>query len=345
MHVTRPLLRSFVALIVSMVCLTSVATADQTADQSGADLTTISGQLFYRERIAPAPGSIATITLDDVSRADARAVEIAQLTLPADRIPVSFAMGIAKDRLDERARYVVRGTITDGQGGLLWTTDTAYVVDAGKDVTDLGMMRLVQVGAKGAADTTTRAVFICGDKQVVGWFSGDTLDLEMDGQHHRLTQVRAASGARYEDSAGGLMFWEKGKQAFLEIGDGPLVACTRVELGPDVEQPTLEGAAWRVEDIDGRGVIDNSQTTLTFGADNRVSGRAGCNTYSGSYRVSGDSLSVDGVAVTMMACLPELADQEAAFLDILNGLKSVRFSDTGALLISDAAGRTIKAQR
>jgi len=340
MYVIRSTFRPLVAVIVSIAYLTSPAIAEEL----DAGMTTVQGQLFYRERIASLPDSVATITLNDVSRADAPAIRVAGLTLLADRIPVSFSMGVATDRLNDRARYAVRGTITDPNGELLWTTDTAYMVDAAKGLNDLGMMRLVRVAQDGRDEVTTHAVFMCGEKPVRARFSGETLTLEVDGQHHQLTQTWAASGARYADAAGEVMFWDKGENALLDLGAVAPVECTRVEADT-LGQPSLTAAPWGVEDIEGRGVIDNSQTTLAFGADNHLSGRAGCNTYTGSYSVSNDSLTVDNVAVTSKACLAALAHQEAAFLDILNQLQAFRFNENGALLLSDGAGRSITAQR
>jgi heat shock protein HslJ len=60
----------------------------------------------------------------------------------------------------------------------------------------------------------------------------------------------------------------------------------------------LAGSKWLVEDIGGRGVIDNLQTTLEFGADGRVGGRAGCNTWRASWDVVGVKLAIGPVATT-----------------------------------------------
>ncbi|MEG8055390.1 META domain-containing protein [Sphingomonas sp. 22L2VL55-3] len=48
---------------------------------------------------------------------------------------------------------------------------------------------------------------------------------------------------------------------------------------------TLQEGEWRVEDIRGTGVIDNSPATLLFGPDGRLSGNATCNRLIASYTV------------------------------------------------------------
>jgi putative lipoprotein len=101
----------------------------------------------------------------------------------------------------------------------------------------------------------------------------------------------------------------------------------------------LIGSTWVAEDIDGAGVIDNAQSTLVFGTDGRVSGRAGCNQYGGSVTLSGASLIMDQVFATKMACAPEaLMDQETRFLAALQATRSYRM-DGSKLVLVDGAGK------
>ena len=50
----------------------------------------------------------------------------------------------------------------------------------------------------------------------------------------------------------------------------------------------LKGKEWVVEDIDGKGIIDNSRASLNFGDDGRLYGRASCNTYSAKYTLTSE---------------------------------------------------------
>ena len=109
--------------------------------------------------------------------------------------------------------------------------------------------------------------------------------------------------------------------------------------------PRLEGREWLIEDIDGRGVLDNSPASLTFGPDGRLSGNATCNLIVGSYDSADGLISLGPVGTTMMACPEALAEQERRLLDILGGDVSFSMTDTGALVLEDGNGRTITARR
>jgi len=79
-------------------------------------------------------------------------------------------------------------------------------------------------------------------------------------------------------------------------------------------------------------------TTLTaeFTAD-QVSGSSGCNTYSGGYTLTGDSVAVGPLASTQMACEQDVMDQEAQFLTALQTPATVE-SSGGIVTLRDAAG-------
>ena len=92
----------------------------------------------------------------------------------------------------------------------------------------------------------------------------------------------------------------------------------------------LAGTSWLAEDIDGRGVIDNLQSTLRFETSERVSGIAGCNRFFGSVTVDGDAISFGALGATRMACPPAIMDQEDRFLKALANAR--RFETKGGLL-------------
>jgi putative lipoprotein len=108
----------------------------------------------------------------------------------------------------------------------------------------------------------------------------------------------------------------------------------------------LADSKWLVEDISGRGVIDNLQTTLEFGADGRVDGRAGCNRWTASWRVAGDNLALGPAATTRMACTPAVGDQEQKFLAALAAVRTFRIDARGLLILLNGKGASlIRASR
>ena len=91
-------------------------------------------------------------------------------------------------------------------------------------------------------------------------------------------------------------------------------------------------------------------TTLTteFGAVNQLNGSAGCNTYSGTYQVQGESLTISSpLAVTMMACPADVMAQETVFLSNLQAAKGYKLQDNGQQLhlLNDKGQVTIIYQK
>ena len=106
----------------------------------------------------------------------------------------------------------------------------------------------------------------------------------------------------------------------------------------------LTGGEWVVEDIGGT-LIDRSRATLDFGVDGRLAGRASCNAYTSTHKLTGESLTIGATATTMMSCAPSLMEQERRFLEILQRVQGFDVTDTGALVLRDDLGRKITARR
>jgi putative lipoprotein len=108
------------------------------------------------------------------------------------------------------------------------------------------------------------------------------------------------------------------------------------EARPDA---TLENTYWKAVAIGDRParVAENIREPhlLLHPADSRASGSTGCNNFSGSYQLSGDSLRFGKLVSTLRACVdPELNSQERAFLDALNATRTWRV--TGDTLVLSA---------
>ena len=124
-----------------------------------------------------------------------------------------------------------------------------------------------------------------------------------------------------------------------QAGEGPAT-------GPAATKPSsavqLVGPEWKIEDIGGQGVIDNSPAYLQFLPDGRLAGNATCNRLMGRYTIKGEALSFDeGLATTMMACPEAVMNQEQRLLKLLPGINSFRIDGTGALVMQTGTGETI----
>ncbi|MET0514482.1 MAG: YbaY family lipoprotein [Nitrospiraceae bacterium] len=87
----------------------------------------VKGTATYLQRIALPPHAVFDARVEDVSRADALAETIGSVRIigPGNP-PITFAIDIDPQRVDERHHYSVRATIVDGR--LLFATDQAYPV-------------------------------------------------------------------------------------------------------------------------------------------------------------------------------------------------------------------------
>jgi putative lipoprotein len=99
----------------------------------------------------------------------------------------------------------------------------------------------------------------------------------------------------------------------------------------------LEGTSWVAESIGGEPVAEGFASTLTFEADDRISGSAGCNGYFGSWGLEGDEVVFGHIGATMMMCPDEQMEQERRFLEALNGTDRFRIN-AGKLELFSATG-------
>ena len=122
-----------------------------------------------------------------------------------------------------------------------------------------------------------------------------------------------------------------------------LLAITSYANATEVNMTEFEltDTEWWVEDIDGKGVIDRSHTTLHFLEQGAVAGDTGCNRYRGSAEISGASISFGPMAGTRKACVPALMDQETKFYQAIAKVVSWEVPDTGLLHLRDADGNTV----
>ncbi|MEP5233014.1 MAG: YbaY family lipoprotein [Alloalcanivorax sp.] len=128
---------------------------DDRAKQENAQQRVLAGKVMYRERMAMPPEATVTVTLADVSRADAPARMIAeqQIDNPGN-VPVPFALRYDKSfaNNDHPMAFAVRAEIRDGDGRLLWTTTKRHTVALGdKDANQNITVMLERVNAEAQA--------------------------------------------------------------------------------------------------------------------------------------------------------------------------------------------------
>jgi len=126
----------------------------------------------------------------------------------------------------------------------------------------------------------------------------------------------------------------------LYLGAVALVACAPYSSqgggGGD-----LTGQVWALSEMKGKGLVPDTGITAQFTSDGKIGGSAGCNQYSGTYTVSGNTITISSpLASTMMACAPDVMEQEAAYLKALGEAKT--YSVIGdQLTFNNAANTTL----
>lgn len=116
----------------------------------------------------------------------------------------------------------------------------------------------------------------------------------------------------------------------VPAGDSPSNA-------PSGSGDELGGTSWVLESMGGKAKEKDIMMTVQFTPDGKISGSGGCNRFMGEFTVTGQEMSIEPVGTTMMACEPEVMEQETSFLAALQGAKSFAV-DAEKLTLSDTSG-------
>lgn len=100
----------------------------------------------------------------------------------------------------------------------------------------------------------------------------------------------------------------------IQINPAPTTIPTVIPQPTAVITPIpLEGPIWRLQNT-----LPETALTATF-QDGRVSGFGGCNSFSGSFTVSGEAMAIGPLGTTGASCSQPVMDQETQYLTTLQG--------------------------
>lgn len=224
LNLNRSHLLQTAALVIAL--LISIAQAEPMVD-----MVTISGTAVYRQRIAMPPDAVLNVRIEDVSRADAKAILVAEMNeaFAARQVPIHFSLTVPRSAIDPRARYTIRATIKVGSR-LRFTTDRHYPVSF-KEITESFNLQLVEVAAAAtgivapSASVASKAPFElpasfagvlpCADCQGIA----QTLTLRADGLY-RLRRTYIGKSGEPVAEVGRWVGAETGGQVLLGRGEG-----------------------------------------------------------------------------------------------------------------------------
>ena len=315
----------------------------------------VTGRVTYRERMALSPDALVQISLQDISRADAAAVELARQEISnPGQVPIPFELEYNPADIDESMTYSVSARITDG-GKLIFISDTIAPVltrGAGSEV-ELLLVRIAS-GAKppapGNGDSTGMALegmfrYMADAAVFRDCRDGKTYPVSMEGQYIELERAYLNPGI------------EPGSEVLINI-QGRLLErkpmegnINKVMMIPDIfnsldpdnscapnTHAELTGTYWRLSELGGKTVTAPEGARevhmVMASGDPGVKGFAGCNSFFGQFETAGDALSFSAMGSTMMAC-PEGMDIEQNFFTALGATTRYRISGLFLELYAD----------
>ena len=318
----------------------------------------ISGTATYRERIALPPDCVLEVVLEDISRADAASQRLGSTVLEdPGQPPYDFTIAFDPATIAENGSYAVRARIVDAEGKLIFTTDQVYpVLTRGHGKTaELLLVRVAR--ARESGPRAMRGMFR---------YQADAALFTDCASRRRLPVATTGD-------------YEALERAYLELRPGPDTELLATFEGRIEDRPATEGegsvATVVVERFEGvwpgetcgnpRAVaeLEDHYWKLTRLGDQpvrvfpnqrepylvlrqqeqRVTGSTGCNQFSGSYELDGDTLRFDPLAGTMKACL-EGMDQERAFLAALGEVAHWRIEGQHLELLDEDGGFLLRLE-
>ncbi len=131
-----------------------------------------------------------------------------------------------------------------------------------------------------------------------------------------------------------------------EVAAAGMAELTKVFEGIINSQSSMEIRSpfgkWLIEDIEGRGVINNAQTTIQIAEDGSVTGNTGVNQFIAKAKFGSENMEIEeGPVATRAAGPPALMDQESNFLTALQKTKRYRIDEKGLLHLVDHKGKTV----
>jgi len=103
----------------------------------------------------------------------------------------------------------------------------------------------------------------------------------------------------------------------------------------------LDGTIWKVVSLNNTPLVKS--TTLSIRFHNRnVNGSSGCNTFTGQYKITEESISITDIEMNTTNCLfPGTMDEERAFIKYLQEVVNFNFSEQ-ELTLTTKNGNIVK---
>jgi heat shock protein HslJ len=102
----------------------------------------------------------------------------------------------------------------------------------------------------------------------------------------------------------------------------------------------LANTGWVAMSLYGNPTLTEAMPNAFFYDDGRVGAFGGCNNFSGSYFISGSSISIGPLSGTQIACSPAITAQEQVYLNALQSAITFQIN-AGELILRDGSGQEV----
>jgi len=103
-----------------------------------------------------------------------------------------------------------------------------------------------------------------------------------------------------------------------------ILAASISSCGQSVGNIDLEGTQWLLVEMAGEAPLPDSGITIGFD-EGQVHGRLGCNSFSGPYSMTGNSLEFGLLMSTLMACVDnDMMQQESRMFELIGQVEQVQ---------------------
>jgi len=115
-------------------------------------------------------------------------------------------------------------------------------------------------------------------------------------------------------------------------------------MGEEAEEsiPTVENlaaTAWRPSHIGEMRMDANTDLYVQFDTDGELNGHGGCNRFFGHYQLDRNAIKIDQLAMTRMACAPQVMSFEISFAEALQSAATVARAEA-RMALRNADGKT-----
>ena len=104
----------------------------------------------------------------------------------------------------------------------------------------------------------------------------------------------------------------------------------------------LSASAWRPSHIGEMSLAADTGLYVQFEPDGKLGGYAGCNRFFGSYLLSGNTISIEPLGMTRMACPSQIMSFEISFIEALQSATTVARAETRIALRNDQGQATVR---